>query len=50
MYLLSGSSDCDVIKWDMSTCEVVHVFRGHAGLWGGEGGGMVRAVGEGGME
>lgn len=31
-YVLTGSADKTIRKWDMSTCECVHIFRGHGSL------------------
>jgi WD40 repeat protein len=31
-YVITGSADKTVRKWDMSTCDCVHVFKGHTSL------------------
>ena len=28
-YVISGSADCTIRKWDMSTCECLFVYEGH---------------------
>ena len=28
-YVVSGSADCTIRKWDMSTCECIFVYEGH---------------------
>ncbi len=30
-YVYTGSADCTIRKWDITTCECEYVYKGHTG-------------------